>query len=134
MKQSIPLFLLFFSLNLFSQTCLPGSTSFNTQQQIDDFATDYPGCTEILGNVLIQTNAITSLSGLAQLETIGGRLTIRFCDNLLSLNGLHNLTSIGGTHLFIQSNDALTDLSGLESLTTVSGNLLIRNNDALEDF
>lgn len=36
-----------------AQTCLPSGITFTTQQQIDDFAMNYPGCTEILGQVVI---------------------------------------------------------------------------------
>ncbi len=40
----LTLFLLF--NNLYAQSCLPNGITFNTQQEIDDFATNYPGCTE----------------------------------------------------------------------------------------
>ena len=37
----------------FSQGCLPEGITFTTQEQIDNFHVNYPGCTEILGHVII---------------------------------------------------------------------------------
>ena len=34
---------------VFSQGCLPEGITFTTQEQIDNFQTNYPGCTEIEG-------------------------------------------------------------------------------------
>ena len=53
------LFLLLYVLaishsSLFSQGCLPEGITFTTQEQIDNFQTNYPGCTEIEGNIEIE--------------------------------------------------------------------------------
>jgi len=58
MKKKYLLFLItFFYLliadDMVAVPCLPDGISFTTQEQIDNFATDYPGCTEILGTVYI---------------------------------------------------------------------------------
>ncbi len=82
---------------LSGQTCLPSGITFTTQQQIDDFATDYPGCTEILGEVFIEGDTgteILNLNGLTQIESIGDNLSIFNNDTLLSLSGLENVNSI----------------------------------------
>ncbi len=42
-----------FSLSLLSQSCLSEGIIFNTQEQIDNFQTENPGCTEIEGSVWI---------------------------------------------------------------------------------
>ena len=47
---------------IFSQGCLPEGITFTTQQQIDDFQTNYPGCTEIEGDVEISGDDISNLS------------------------------------------------------------------------
>jgi hypothetical protein len=47
-----------------SQGCLPQGISFITQAQVDNFQTNYPGCTEIEGSVIIQGQNITNLNGL----------------------------------------------------------------------
>jgi len=57
-----------------SQPCLPEGIEFNTQEQIDNFQTNYPGCTEIMGTVLIEGNNITNLDGLNGITAIGGYL------------------------------------------------------------
>ena len=57
-------FLLFtFYLNAQSP-CLPEGITFTTQEQIDSFQINYPGCTEIEGDVQICGNDITNLNGL----------------------------------------------------------------------
>lgn len=53
-------------------TCLPEGIGFGTQAQIDNFQTNYPNCTVILGNVTIYGNDIANLNGLSILTSIGG--------------------------------------------------------------
>ena len=113
------------------------STSFYTQADIDEFAINYPNCTQ-LGNVVIgylstPSSSITSLSGLSQITSIGGLLWIRNTLALTDLSGLNNLTSVGGD-LQIRDNDALVGLVGLENLTSVGGELYISGNDPLVDL
>ena len=54
--------------------CLPEGITFTTQEQIDNFQANYPGCTEIMGTVLIEGNNITNLDGLEVITTIAGYL------------------------------------------------------------
>jgi hypothetical protein len=141
-----------------AQSCLPEGITFTNQTQIDSFQINYPGCTEIEGDVIIGqqyaetdvyhldslnvltsiwgsltiiNNPLTSLSGLENLDRIGGSLTIgsvyffSYCqgnNNLFNLTGLNGLDSIGG-NLNISCNQGLTSLLGLESLTFIGGNL-----------
>jgi hypothetical protein len=123
-----------------AQPCLPEGITFNTQEQIDSFQINYPGCTEIDGNVTIDGDDITSLSGLSELTSIEGNFLIGKNDYpphanplLISLTGLESLTSIGGD-LRIAFNDSLTSLTGLESLTFIGGNLNIYWNFALNSL
>jgi hypothetical protein len=58
----------------FSQPCLPEGINFTTQEQIDNFQSNYPGCTDIMGTVLIEGNNITNLDGLNGITVIGGYL------------------------------------------------------------
>jgi len=115
-------------VNAFSQGCLPEGITFTTQEQIDNFQTNYPGCTEIEGNVTIQGSNITNLNGLSVLISIGGNLIIEGWPygnpQLTSLSGLQSLASIGG-YLSIYQNNALTSLTGLENLTYIGGYLHI---------
>ncbi len=116
-----------------AQSCLPNGIVFSSQQQIDDFAINYPGCTEVLGAVIIQSSNINNLNGLSQLTLISGSvLRIFNSHNLTNLTGLNNLQSVAFS-LDIQNNNSLTSLEGLDGLTNV-GTLRITNNDNLESF
>ncbi len=139
MKKLLYIVLIISSINSFvlGQSCLPDGIAFSTQQQIDDFVTDYPGCTEIEGDVCIgdcdypySPSNITNLNGLSQLTSIGGDLNIYNNAALTSLSGLENITSIGG-NLLIYWSDNLTSLSGLENLTSVDGALVMQTNPQL---
>lgn len=116
-----------------SQPCLPNGITFNYQYEIDEFQTNYPGCTEIESYVSIRGENIRDLSGLNVLESIGGVLHITFCDSLISLNGLNNITTIGG-NFNLSFNPRLKDLIGLENLTVIDGYLSIETNDSLQSL
>jgi hypothetical protein len=116
-----------------AQSCLPEGIEFTTQEQIDNFQTNYPGCTEIEGSVKIgdaEGTNITNLNGLSVITSLGYNLQILWNDYLTSLSGLENITSIGGK-LDIYDNDALTHISALESLISIGGNCIIESNAAL---
>jgi len=112
--------------------CPTGSITLSTQAQIDSFAADYPGCTEIPGHVIIGS-AVTSLGGLNQITSIGG-LTINGNYALTDLTGLNNLTSVGDSYILIRGNTNLTSLIGLENVTSIDGNLLIFRNNNLTNL
>ncbi|MFD1629407.1 leucine-rich repeat protein [Pseudopedobacter beijingensis] len=110
--------------------------TFNTQQQINDFATNYAHCTNItLNNLVIgyATNDgfsnITDLTPLQNITGITGELIIRRNPQLTTLNGLQNITSFNG-NLRIEGNDLLTSISALSNITSV-GFLNIRDNAVL---
>lgn len=120
-----------------AQSCLPDGIVFKTQEEIDNFQTNYPGCTEIEGNVQIQGDEITSLSGLSVLTIIQGRLKFYTCEVLDDLTGLDNLTYVGGdliVYVWPGVTTTLTSLTGLENLTTIGGDLEITGTDKLVDF
>ena len=79
-----------------------------SQAEVDAF-----DCTELEG-LSISGEDITNLDGLAELEVVGGELTISFNPELTSLEGLGALTSTN--FLSIRDNGSLTDLEGLVSL------------------
>ncbi len=146
-----------FTVPILAQTCLTDGIIFHTQIEIDNFPINYPGCSQILGNVTIDETSpgnIGNLNGLSGITTIDGTLTILNNSNLTSLTGLDNLTSIGkvlkienndalislnslgnltsvGINLEITLNDGLGNLSGLNNITSVGGNMRIYDNDAL---
>ena len=86
---------LVFQVSLLSQ-CLPEGITFTTQTEINNFQTNYPGCSLIEGNVFIQGSDINNLAGLDSLISIEGNLVIEntVLDNLA---GLDSLISVGGS-------------------------------------
>ena len=125
--------LVFCQVTATSQSCLPEGITFSTQNQIDNFQLNYPGCKEIEGDVEITGNDITNLNGLIVLTSIGSDLNIDNSNALTSLTGLDNMTSIG-TNFYIYSNEALTNLTGVQDLISIGGILLIGNNFALNSI
>ena len=109
---------------MYAQSCLPEGITFTTQSQIDSFQINYPGCAEILGDVKISGNDITSLGGLNVLISLGENFWIENNDSLINLTGLENLSYING-NLYVFGNDALLSLSGLDGLSTLEGHLFI---------
>lgn len=108
--------------------CLPEGITFTTQAQIDNFQVNYPGCTEIEGNVRIgyidnQTD-ITNFNGLSVVNSIGGYLRIMGNPNLVNMFGLNNLSSIVG-NFETSNNETLKNFEGLDNLTIIEGNLEI---------
>jgi len=99
--------------------CLPEGIIISTQEQIDNFQVNYPGCIEIEGDVTINGDDISDLNGLDVLTAIGGSLTIESNNLLTSLAGLNSLTSIGG-NLEIIANTVLSDITGLENIVAGS--------------
>lgn len=121
-KLSLIIFVLVFcQITASSQNCLPclsEGITFTTQNQIDSFQINHPGCTDITGSVMIGGDDITNLNGLIDLTAIGGNLLIDNNTALTSLTGLDNITSIGWG-LGISYNDVLTSLSGLDNVTSI---------------
>jgi len=116
-----------------AQSCLPDGITFTTQSQIDSFPINYPGCTEIEGSVEISGVDISDLSGLSNLNSIGGMLLISSCQSLHNLVGLEGLSSIDSV-LVIGQNYFLSSLSGLDNLSSVGTGLIILGNSSLTNL
>ncbi len=118
------LFLLFFFSQAFNSSaqCPSGDLRFDTYQELLDFASNYPDCTEIEGSVSIYGDAsVTDLAPLKNITAIHGGFLLHSCETLSTIEDL-NLTFLGGT-LEINRNDILQNLRGLEGLTRIGGNL-----------
>ncbi len=131
--------LIFSSSFLFSQSCLPEGITIYSQDVIDDFQLNYPGCTEIEGDVEIKGSTITNLHGLHVLTSIKGDLIFGRMypggnPRLVNMGGLDSITYIGGD-LKIWNCEYLSSLKGLESLSSLGGSLIIGDlgfgNDSL---
>jgi hypothetical protein len=102
--------------------CPPGNLWALSQAELDQFAIDYPNCTQINGS--IYTQDLTDLTPLQNIVSITGTLELLWNPDLTSLSGLENLQSVGGG-LAIYQNASLTSLEGLNNLTSVGGNVQI---------
>jgi len=120
-----------------AQNCLPEGIVFNNQLQIDNFQIDFPGCTKITGSVFIYGNDIQDLTGLSVINSIGEHLSFGYQTEgnpqLLNLSGLENLDSIGG-YLTITNNHNLSSLSGLDNLKSIGGGLTLWSNHGLQNL
>lgn len=133
---SLIILLIYFNFG-FSQGCLPDGIGFTSQDQIDNFQSNYPGCEIIQGSVVIYGESILNLDGLNVLTEIEGSLFIGSegvlgpIPNLNSLIGLINLVSIGG-HLCFLGCHSLKNLHGLENLSSIGGSLIIGRSGIYE--
>lgn len=133
----LSLLLVFYFKPVFPQGCLPEGIVFETQEQIDNFENNYPGCTTIEGDVFIGSiNGnlnIMNLQGLAAVSQVNGRLDIVGCYSIGDLTGLNSLTLVGGD-LEINNCTELDNLSGLNALSQVNGSLKIVGNNILSSL
>lgn len=113
--------------------CPPAGTSITNQAQLDALLVEYPNCTEINGDVVLDEVAITSLNGLSNITSITGALEIREVPALLTLSGLENLETVG-TDLIIREVSGLSNLEALSSLTAVGGEFTVRSCPDLTDL
>lgn len=109
-----------------SATCFPAGVTLSSQADVDLIKVLYPSCTEVLGDLTIQTTNVLNLDSLENIQKVSGQLAI-YNTNLIDLTGLMNLTHIGQS-LFLSSNDQMTNLGGLEQLDTINTYLTIQNN------
>lgn len=103
---------------------------------------------DVTGSVVLDATSLTNLDGLSCLTAISGDLYIRSNADLTSITGLANLESVGGNLSIGEAycgwdayggfscgenygNPALPSLDGLQSLRTIGGWLWIGDNDAL---
>ncbi len=106
----------------FTIPCMPfGNYYFPSQEDIDNFQADYPGCTELEGDIRISGSDINNLFGLNVINSIGGDLWI-YETSFVNLEGFNNITSIGGNLQF--TSNYITSLTGLESLDSIHGTLI----------
>ncbi len=123
---------LMFSICLYAQNCDMGSIVISSQQQIDNFSSDFPNCSIFNGDITIEEDTengeiITNLLGLSQLTHIEGNFIIRDNDNLSSLVGLGNIKRISHK-LEMVSNDGLLTLEGLEGLEYIGRDLILKES------
>lgn len=102
----------FISLLSYGQ-CPTGNLVFNTQSEINSFASMYPGCTELNVDIQINGLGITNLSGLSQVNAMNGELRI-FDTSITTLGSLGTFNFFGSNSgLYISGNSNLSSLGNL---------------------
>ena len=92
--------------------------------------TGLEGITAISSFVNIESNGITSMAGLDNLESIGGDFDIRNNLSLLNLSGLENLMYVQGS-LYLFFNIQMTTIEALSNLVDICGQFQMFKNDAV---
>ncbi len=128
---------LLFSCGVMHSQCPVGDIILTSQAQVNAFATNWPACDTILGNLTIgdvsAPSDITDLSPLNQVAYVSYSVNIIGNSMLTNLSGLDNLQAIGGT-LTIQENSVLNNLDGLTQLDTIKNLLDIAVNPLLSSI
>ena len=75
------------------------------------------GVSTFVGDLIIQSDNITSLENLRNLRSIQGHLVIQQADELESLEGLNNLISVEGIEFF--HSDKLSNIDALGNISTI---------------
>ena len=153
------MFLLFFQAG--GSQCPSGDLQLSTQQQVDEFALQFPTCTGISGNLtigvpygasdihdisalskiqkiegflhILNNSHLESLSGLEQLEHIDSSLVVFNNDRLINMDAMKNLNTTGGS-LWINYNQQLNSLEGLHRLNAIDGSIDVSYNPHLSSF
>lgn len=113
--------------NTLSNIILIDNTNLTNLTGISHF-TNFNGSFTFFGDS-ITDSSLTAFNGL---NSVAGKLTLNSSSVLTSLNGLSNLTSVGGLEIGAMS--ILDNLDGLDNLITVSTDLEIFNNAALMNY
>lgn len=130
MKKGLLIILLFVSFDGLGQC--PG-VSISTQSEIDNFAANYPGCSEFeFIRIEGSQSTITNLSSLNQIEIITNEFYVEVTD-IIDFTGLENLGFIGG-EIFISGNYSLINFNGLSNLQSIGGAFSSYNNIEQQDF
>ncbi len=107
------LILIFFGITSAFSQCPTNEVVLNTQAEVDAFLFDYPNCTMLETDLLV--NDVENLNGLQNIVSITGGVEITNANTA----GLNNLTTINGYINFWGS----TTLDGMTGLTNVNGSI-----------
>ncbi len=134
MKKILCFTLLLFSY-LYGNGQCPQFLVIQSQQQIDDFASNYPNCTELTDPLIINghNSDIVDLSGLNQISKIKSHFRITYTD-LVNFDGLGSIQFVGQAALLdISDNPLLTSISNFSGPLGYFG-LTVFNNPKLESL
>lgn len=104
--------------------CPPSDVLLETQEQVDEFISQYPSCTQISGSLVIREKEVIDLSFLQNITAVGRDLTIEGTG--ISSLQLDNLKSVGGD-LVIYGNETVQSLD-VPIIESIGRNLVINEN------
>ena len=118
-------------------TCPVGDILLTLQSEVTNFTVNYPGCTALLGSLIIgPSENIVNLDGLNGITSINNSLVI--LDNILLENivGLMNVTTIGagGGAIDITNNNLLSQIDLSNASAPVLFSVRIDRDSALTDL
>jgi gliding motility-associated-like protein len=114
---------LFSSQFLFAQ-CPTGNVTLETQDQVDQFVTNYPNCTQVSGNLTVKGKGVTDLLFMKDIAQVDGDLNIE--QTSITSVPLDNLKSVGGD-MVIYGNEFLQALH-VSEISSIGNNLVIYGN------
>ena len=103
-----------------------------SQAEIDEFAVNYPNCTELNSSITLADEGIYNLQGLSNIEIINGNFTSSHVIGLSNLSGLENLQTINGD-LYL-AGAGFSSFQGIENLNTITGQLTISSGVTVGDL
>ncbi len=126
MQKLLFLFIVMFSAQFVLSQCPSGEIILASQSDIDNFTTNYPNCTDLLGDLNISdfndndaSDPITNLDGLSGITSVNGDLLLRSCPELTDVQGLNQVETISGL-FWMRGLDLITDLNITNNLETIS--------------
>lgn len=134
-KTAILLLLFLYQLHFLQAQCPPGNITLETQADVDNFTTNYPGCTMLNSGLTIgpasPSGSITDLSALVGIVEVTGTMTIQNNDALAGVAQMTGLTTTSGG-LTIQDNLLFNAFP--PNLDSLEGNLTIVGNNGLSTY
>jgi len=125
--------LIFTSLLSFGQ-CPTTTVTLLSQADVDNFAANYPGCTQLTNSLVVNAIDVTNLNGLLPLQSTNINADIRILNTIITdVSGLSNLQTVGG-NLEFESNQLLDDFTGLEQLESIHTDFVLIENLFLTSF
>jgi len=123
------------SFSIFGYGQCPNSQiELTSQADIDNFAANYPGCTEVINGFTIQGTGITNLNGLSVINSFSDSSVLTIQEtSIIDFTGLDNVTYVGGNFQIIFNQD-LETFNGLEQIVTIRKNLFVSGSFLILNF
>ncbi|WP_196886246.1 T9SS type A sorting domain-containing protein [Aureivirga sp. CE67] len=130
-RNTMKLIFVLFSVSFYSQ-CPAGDVIISSQNELNDFISNYPNCTEINGDLIIKNTDIISLEELPNLQDIQGTFKLENNNSLINIGNIYKASGVE-----ILDNDALQNIVlFIDNSNGYSLNerLEIKNNDSLKNI